>query len=121
LSIKEMLDAFINTARGCCQAHKFDLEKAQDRAHILEGLKIALKNLDRIIKVIKESENPQAAKAELMKKFDLSDKQSQAILEMQLQRLTGLERDKIEKEYLELIKKIELYKSILASEKKSSR
>lgn len=119
LNIKEILDAFIKHRKEIVvRRTKFDLEKAQDRAHILEGLKIALKNLDRIIKVIKESENPQAAKAELMKKFDLSDKQAQAILEMQLQRLTGLERDKIEKEYLELIKKIELYKSILASEKK---
>lgn len=106
LNIKEMLDAFIKHRKEVViRRTKFDLEKAQDRAHILEGLKIALKNLDRIIKVIKESENPQAAKAELMKKFDLSDKQAQAILEMQLQRLTGLERDKIEKEYLELIKR----------------
>ena len=119
LNLKEVLDEFIKHRKTIIiRRTKFDLEKAQDRAHILEGLKIALKNLDRIIKVIKESDSPQIAKAELMKKFDLSDKQSQAILEMQLQRLTGLERDKIEKEYLELIKKIELLKSILASEKK---
>jgi DNA gyrase subunit A len=119
LNLKEMLDEFIKHRKiVIVRRTKFDLEKAQDRAHILEGLKIALKNLDRIIKIIKESESPQAAKAELMKKFDLSDKQSQAILEMQLQRLTGLERDKIDKEYLELIKKIEYLKSILASEKK---
>ncbi len=119
LNLKEILDEFIKHRKVIIiRRTKFDLEKAQDRAHILEGLKIALKNLDRIIKVIKESENPQVAKAELMKKFDLSEKQATAILEMQLQRLTGLERDKIEKEYLELIKKIELLKSILASEKK---
>jgi len=119
LNIKEILDEFIKHRKTIIvRRTQFDLEKAQDRAHILEGFKIALKNLDRVIKVIKESENPQAAKTELMKKFDLSEKQAQAILEMQLQRLTGLERDKIDKEYLELIKKIELYKSILASEKK---
>ena len=119
LNLKEILDEFIKYRKEIIvRRTQFDLEKAQDRAHILEGLKIALKNLDRIIKVIKESANPQEAKEELMKKFGLSDKQAQAILEMQLQRLTGLERDKIEKEYLELIKKIEFYKSILASEKK---
>jgi DNA gyrase subunit A len=97
---------------------RYDLEKAQDRAHILEGLKIALKYLDRVIKTIREASDPQTAKEQLIKKFELSDKQAQAILEMQLQRLTHLERDKIDKEYLELIKKIELFKSILASEKK---
>jgi DNA gyrase subunit A len=119
LNLKEMLDEFIKHRKVVIvRRTKFDLEKAQDRAHILEGLKIALKNLDRIIKVIKESENPQVAKTELIKKFDLSEKQATAILEMQLQRLTGLERDKIEKEYLELIKRIEFLKSILASEKK---
>ncbi|MDO8525551.1 MAG: DNA gyrase subunit A [Candidatus Omnitrophota bacterium] len=119
LNLKEMLDEFIKHRKVVIvRRTKFDLAKAQDRAHILEGLKIALKNLDRIIKVIKESENPQAAKVELMKKFDLSEKQATAILEMQLQRLTGLERDKIEKEYLELIKRIEFLKSILASEMK---
>ena len=119
LTLKEMLEEFVTHRKEIIiRRTKFDLEKALDRAHILEGLKIALKNLDRIIKVIRESKDPQIAKAELIKKFDLSDKQAQAILEMQLQRLTGLERDKIDKEYLELIKKIELYKSILASEKK---
>jgi len=119
LNLKEMLDEFIKHRKVVIvRRTKFELEKAQDRAHILEGLKIALKNLDRVIKTIKESENPQAAKEALIKKFELSEKQAQAILEMQLQRLTGLERDKIDKEYLELIKKIEFYKSILASEKK---
>ncbi|MDD5422689.1 MAG: DNA gyrase subunit A [Candidatus Omnitrophica bacterium] len=119
LNLKEVLDEFIKHRKEVIiRRTKFELAKAQDRAHILEGLKIALKNLDKIIKIIKESDSPHAAKEELMKRFELSDKQAQAILEMQLQRLTGLERDKIEKEYLELIKKIELYKSILASEKK---
>lgn len=119
LTLKEMLTEFIGHRKEIViRRTKFDLQKALDRAHILEGLKIALKNLDRIIKIIKESKDPAEAKAELMAKFGLSDRQAQAILEMQLQRLTGLERDKIEKEYLELIKKIEYYRSILASEKK---
>ncbi|MFA5143184.1 MAG: DNA gyrase subunit A [Candidatus Omnitrophota bacterium] len=119
LNLKEMLDEFIKHRKVVIvRRTKFELGKAQDRAHILEGLKIALKNLDRVIKVIKESKDPQAAKAELIKKFDLSERQATAILEMQLQRLTGLERDKIDKEYLELIKKIEYFKSILASERK---
>ena len=119
LNLKEILDEFIKHRKiVIVRRTKFELEKAQDRAHILEGLKIALKNLDRIIKVIKESKDPQVAKAELIKKFELSEKQATAILEMQLQRLTGLERDKIEKEYLELIKKIEYLKSILSSERK---
>ena len=119
LNIKEIIDAFIKHRKEIViRRTRFDLEKAQDRAHILEGLKIALDNLDRVIKVIKESKTPQIAKEALIKKFDLSDRQAQAILEMQLQRLTGLEREKIDKEYLELIKKIEFYKSILASEKK---
>ncbi|MFA5146494.1 MAG: DNA gyrase subunit A [Candidatus Omnitrophota bacterium] len=119
LNLKEMLAEFIKHRKEIVvRRTRFDLEKAQDRAHILEGFKIALKDLDRVIKTIRASENPQVAKEELMKKFDFSDRQAQAILEMQLQRLTHLERDKIEKEYLDLIKKIELFKSILASEKK---
>lgn len=97
---------------------QFDLNKAQDRAHILEGLKIAISNLDKVIKTIKQSKSPQEAKLSLVKNFNLSDKQAQAILEMQLQRLTALERDKVDEEYLGLIKRIELYKSILASERK---
>ncbi len=118
LTLKEMLTEFIRHRKDIIvRRTKFDLEKAQDRAHILEGLKIALKNLDKIIKLIRESKDPQVAKAGLMEKFELSERQAQAILEMQLQRLTNLEREKIDKEYLELIKKIEYYKSILDSEK----
>lgn len=97
---------------------KFELDKAQQRAHILEGLKIALKFLDKIVELIKKSKNTQEAKQELMKKFSLSPAQSQAILEMQLQRLCALERLRIDEEYLELIKKIEYYNLVLASEKK---
>jgi DNA gyrase subunit A len=119
LNLKEVLEEFIRHRKEIViRRTKYDLEKAQDRAHILEGLKIALKELDRVIKIIRGSKDPQEAKAELIKKIELSDRQAQAILEMQLQRLTHLERDKIDKEYLELIKKIELFKSILESEKK---
>ncbi len=119
LNLKEILQEFVKHRKEVVvRRTRFDLEKAQERAHILEGLKIALKELDRIIRIIKQSANPQVAKEELMKKLELSDRQAQAILEMQLQRLTHLERDKIDKEYLEVIKKIELYKAILASEKK---
>ncbi len=119
LNLKEVLEEFIRHRKEIVTRRtKYDLEKAQDRAHILEGLKIALKELDRVIKIIRASKDPQEAKAELIKRIGLSDKQAQAILEMQLQRLTHLERDKIDKEYLELIKKIELFKSILENEKK---
>ncbi len=119
LNIKQILQQYIKHRIEIIKRRtKFDLDKAQDRAHILEGLKIALDDLDRVIKTIKQSKTPAIAKEALMEKFKLSEKQAQAILEMQLQRLTGLERDKIEAEYLELIKKIEYYKSILGSEKK---
>ncbi|MFA5500126.1 MAG: DNA gyrase subunit A, partial [Candidatus Omnitrophota bacterium] len=119
LNLKEILEEFIRHRKEIVTRRtKYDLEKAQDRAHILEGLKIALKELDKVIKIIRGSKDPQEAKAELIKKIGLSDRQAQAILEMQLQRLTHLERDKIDSEYLELIKKIELFKSILESEKK---
>ncbi len=119
LNLKEALEEFIRHRKEIITRRtRYDLEKAQDRAHILEGLKIALKELDKVIKIIRAAKDPQEAKAGLMEKIGLSDRQAQAILEMQLQRLTHLERDKIDKEYLELIKKIELFKSILESEKK---
>ena len=119
LNLKQLIAHYVDHRKHIIyQRTLFDLDKAQRRAHILEGLKIALKHIDRIIKTIKTSKNTVEAKARLMKGFGLSDEQAQAILEMQLQRLTALERDKIDAEYLELIKKIELYKSIIASEKK---
>ncbi|MBL7130322.1 MAG: DNA gyrase subunit A [Candidatus Omnitrophica bacterium] len=119
LNLKETLFYYIGHRKEIIRRRtRFELECAQRRAHILEGLKIALKFLDKVIKTIRSSKNAAVAKETLMKKFDLSDVQAQAILEMQLQRLTALERDKIDAEYLDLIKKIELYKSILASEKK---
>jgi len=119
LNLKEMLSCYVaHRKEMVIRRTRFDKEKAEARAHILEGLKIALKNLDKVINIIRKSKDPQAAKAELMKKFKLSDKQTQAILEMQLQRLTNLERAKIDGEYKELIKKIEMLKAILASETK---
>ena len=95
---------------------QFDLKKAEARAHILEGLRIALDNIDEIIKIIRESYDN--AKERLMKRFDLSEIQAQAILDMRLARLQGLEREKIENEYAELQKKIAYYNELLADEKK---
>ncbi len=119
LNLKQLLSLFINHRKEIIRRRtQFDLDRAERRAHILEGLKIALKYIDRIIKAIRTSKNTQEAKQRLIKDFDLTDIQAQAILEMQLQRLTALERSKIEAEYLDLIKKIEVLKSILASEKK---
>jgi len=119
LNLHQMLGYYVEHRKVIIRRRtQFELDKALKRAHILEGLKIALKYIDRIIKVIKTSKNTENAKERLMKEFGLSDVQSQAILEMQLQRLTALERDKIDAEYLELLKKIELCKAILASEKK---
>ncbi len=119
LNLKEMMSFYIDHRKEIIiRRTKYELKKAEDRAHILEGLKIALKNLDKIIALIKKSKNPVVAREKLMEKFKFTERQAQAILEMQLQRLTNLEREKIEKEYLELIKKIEMLKGILASEKK---
>ena len=119
LNLKQNLELFIEHRKDIVTRRtKYELKKAQARAHILEGLKIAVSNIDKIVQIIKKAKTPQLAKEQLIAKFDLSQIQAQAILEMQLQRLTGLERDKIDKEYLELIKKIEFYKSILDSPKK---
>lgn len=96
----------------------FDLEKAKARAHILEGLKIALDHIDEVIALIKASADSDAARLGLMEKFALSELQAKAILEMRLQRLTGLERDKIEQEYAELLAQIDYLNSILKSEEK---
>lgn len=96
---------------------KFDLEKAEARAHILEGLKIAIDFLDEVINIIRGSRTEAIAKQGLMDRFSLSERQAQAIVDMRLGRLTGLERDKIEAEYREIMEKIQYYKSILADEK----
>ena len=97
---------------------KYDLNKAEERAHILEGLIIALDNIDRVISIIRGSSNVQAAKESLMQEFSLTDAQSQAIVDMRLRALTGLERSKIETELAELQKKIEEYRAILADKNK---
>ena len=97
---------------------KYDLNKAEERAHILEGLLIALDNIDEVIRIIRGSQNVQTAKQQLMERFGLSDAQSQAIVDMRLRALTGLERNRLEAEYKELQAKIEELKSILADEKK---
>ncbi len=96
---------------------KYDLNKAEERAHILQGLLIALDNIDEVIKIIRGSKNVQEAKAELISRFDLSEVQAQAIVDMRLRALTGLEREKLEAEYAELMKKIEEYRAILADRK----
>ena len=119
LTLRQLLDIYIDHRKEIITRRtRFLLRKAQERAHIVEGLKIALKHIDKIIQTIKQSKDTQSAKKALIKNFDLSEIQAQSILEMQLQRLTALERAKLEAEYLELLKKIELYESILASSKK---
>ncbi len=118
LNLKQIMRCYIDHRKEIIRRRtQFDLDRALKRAHILEGLKIALKHIEKIIKTIRESKNTQEAKKALCKNFELSEIQAQAILEMQLQRLTALERDKIEAEYLELLKQIEHFRAILASEK----
>jgi DNA gyrase subunit A len=119
LSMKQMIHYFVEHRKDVIiKRTKFELAKAEARAHILEGLKIALDHLDAIIKTIKESKDVEVAREKLMEKYKLSKIQAQAILDMRLQQLTGLERKKIEDEYLEIIKLIEKLKSILADSKK---
>ena len=119
LTLKEMLELYIEHRQEVIRRRtQFDLEEAEKRAHILEGLKIALDHIDEIIALIKKSANVDAAREGLMTKFKLSEIQAQAILDMRLQRLTGLERKKIEDEYVEVIKLIEKLKGILASPRK---
>ena len=119
LNLKQVIEYYVAHRKVIIRRRtQFVLDKALRRAHILEGLKIALKFIEEIIKVIKTSKSVDIARERLMKDFELSEIQAQSILEMQLQRLTGLERDKIEAEYLEVLKKIEWCRAILASEKK---
>ncbi len=117
MNLKRLLTYFLQHRREVViRRTRFDLKKAEERAHILEGLKIALDHLDAIIALIRKSKNPEEAKKGLMENYPLTDRQAQAILDMRLQRLTGLEREKIVNEYNELIKEIERLKSILASD-----
>jgi DNA gyrase subunit A len=118
LNLKEMLHHYLEHQKEIVTRRtQYDLTKAEDRAHIVEGLKIALDNIDQIIKIIRAASDDQSAKNALMENFALSEKQAQAILDMRLRRLTGLERDKLDEEYEELIKLINKYREILASER----
>lgn len=119
LNIKQILQEFVKfRVDVVTRRTRFDLDKAEKRAHILEGLKIALANLDKVIKLIRSSKSPDDAKEALMKQLKLSEPQAKAILEMQLQRLTALEQHKIDEEYAELLKQIEYYNSLLRDRKK---
>ncbi|MDX2498660.1 MAG: DNA gyrase subunit A, partial [Desulfobacterales bacterium] len=118
LTIKEILEYFIlHRKEIVVRRTRYDLKKAEARAHILEGLKIALENLDDVVFLIRESKTPKEAKTGLMESFDLTEIQAQAILEMRLQRLTGLEQEKIIEEYKNIIKDIAWYREILGSER----
>jgi len=118
-NLKEMLECFLTHRKDVVERRtRYELKKARERAHILEGLKIALSNIDEVVQIIKKSDNVKTAHAKLKSRFGLSDIQSQAILDMKLQRLTSLETEKILEEYLELIKRIAYLEDILQNEKK---
>ena len=118
LTLQEILREYLDFRREVVvRRTRFELAKAEERAHILEGLKIALDNIDAVIALIKKAAGPPEAKAGLVKQFGLSEAQAQAILEMRLQRLTGLEREKILAELRELLERIARYKAILADER----
>ncbi len=118
LTIKEILEYFIlHRKEIVVRRTRYDLKKAEARAHILEGLKTALENLDDVVFLIRESKTPQEAKTGLMESFNLTEIQAQAILDMRLQRLTGLEQEKIIEEYKNIIKDIAWYREILGSER----
>lgn len=119
INLKEALVEYLEHQKVVVRRRtEYNLKKAQDRAHILEGLRIALDHIDEIIRVIRESDTDKVAMANLQEQFKLTERQAQAILDMRLRRLTGLERDKIESEYNELIAYIDELKAILADEEK---
>ena len=119
LNLKEIISKYVDYQKIIIiRRTKFELDKAEKRVHILEGYKIALDNIDEVIKIIKNAESDVVAKQQLMSRFNLTDIQSDAILEMKLRRLTGLERSKIEEELKELLTLIDELKSILASDEK---
>ena len=119
LNLLEMLNYYLDHQKDVVTRRtRYDLNKAEERAHILEGLLIALDNIDEVIRIIRGSQTVQLAKQQLMERFGLSDAQSQAIVDMRLRALTGLERDKLENEYKELEVRIAELKAILADEKK---
>lgn len=117
LGLKDIISKYIDHQKEVIiRKTRFDLKKSENRVHILEGYKIALDNIDEVIKIIKESETDQIARESLISRFKLSKIQTDSILELKLRRLTGLERTKIEDELKDLLEKIDLYKKILASE-----
>ena len=119
LNLQQMLDYYLKHQEDVVTRRtKYDLNKAEERAHILQGLLIALDNIDEVIRIIRGSQTVAIAKQELMARFGLTDVQAQAIVDMRLRALTGLERGKIEAEYADLQQKIAYYKEILADEKK---
>ena len=119
LPLKDIISKYIDYQREIIiRRTKYDLKKAEARVHILEGLKIALDHLDEVIKVIRESNTDEIAKSELIRRFGLDDIQADAILEMKLRRLTGIERDKIEAELESLLEAIKEYKAIIASDER---
>ena len=115
LNLKQMLEYYLAHQEDVVTRRtKYDLNKARERAHILEGLLKALDNIDEVIRIIRASQNVQIAKQELMERFELTDVQAQAIVDMRLRALTGLEREKLEAEYADLMEKIRKYEAILA-------
>jgi len=117
LSLKQIIQHFINHRKEIIVRRiSFELKRAEERAHILEGLKVALEHLDKVVEVIRSSPSPKEAKVRLMERFELSDIQAQAILDMTLKRLTGMERDKINDEYNSTIKDIARFRAILSSD-----
>jgi len=117
LNIKQMLVHFLDHRKEVIlRRSRYDLRKSEERAHILEGLRIALDNIDEVVRLIRASKTPLEAKERLMERFSLSERQSQAILDMRLQRLTNLEREKLLEEYAELLKLIEYLRSILEND-----
>ena len=119
LTLKQMLNHYIDHQEHVVTRRtKHDLAKAEERAHIIEGLKIAVDNIDEVVRIIRSSKTDAESKQRLHERFGLSDRQAQAVIEMQLRRLTGLAREKLEEELADLLKKIAYYKSILADEHK---
>lgn len=119
LTLKQMLNYYIDHQEiVVTRRTKYDLAKAEERAHIVEGLKIAVDNIDEVVRIIRSSQNDTESKERLNQRFGLSDRQAQAVIEMQLRRLTGLAREKLEEELADLMEKIAYYKSILADENK---
>lgn len=118
LNIKELLEHYLEHQKEVIlRRTRFDLKKAEERLHIVEGLRIALNYLDEVISIIRNAENASVARNSLMEKFSLTEVQAQAILDMRLQKLTALEREKLEEEHQELLKKIDYYKRVLSDEK----